>query len=71
MDEESRRERILLGPSSVFPQEKAGSKGCRETSVEARLLQGVPPKAEILMALFILRFGLAFSTFVRNPVATK
>jgi hypothetical protein len=38
MDEESRRERILSGPSSVFPQRKAESKVCRGTSVEARLL---------------------------------
>ena len=38
MDEESRRERILPGPSSVFPQRKAGSKRCRETSAEARPL---------------------------------
>jgi len=38
MDEESRRERFLPGPSTVFPQRKAVSKGCRETSAEARLL---------------------------------
>jgi hypothetical protein len=40
MDEESRRERILSGVSSVFPQRKAGSKACRQRSVEARLLYG-------------------------------
>ena len=40
MDEESRRERILPGRSSVLPQRKAGSKDYRETSAEARLLQG-------------------------------
>jgi hypothetical protein len=34
----ARQERILSGASSVFPQRKAGSKACRETSVEARLL---------------------------------
>jgi len=38
MDEESWRERILPAPSSVFPQRKAETKGCRETSAEARLL---------------------------------
>jgi hypothetical protein len=36
MDEESRRENILPGASDPFPQKKAASKGCRETSVEAR-----------------------------------
>ena len=40
MDEESRRERIVPGPSSPFPQRKAGSEDCRETSAEARLLEG-------------------------------
>jgi len=40
MDEESRGERIVPGPSSPFPQRKVGSKGCPEISAEARLLQG-------------------------------
>jgi hypothetical protein len=38
MDEESRRERILQGASDAGPQRKAGSKGCREGSAEARLV---------------------------------
>jgi len=40
MDEESGRERILPRAQGVFPQRKAGSKGCRETSAEARLPEG-------------------------------
>jgi len=38
MDEETRRERIVPGPSGPFPQRKAGSKGSPKTSAEARLL---------------------------------
>ena len=34
-----RGERIVPGPSSPFPQRKAGLKGYPETSAEARLLQ--------------------------------
>ena len=39
MDEESRREGILPEASGAFPGGKAGSRGCRKTPVEARLLQ--------------------------------
>jgi hypothetical protein len=40
MDEESRRKRIPLRGSGVFPKSTAGSKGHREASAEARPLPG-------------------------------
>jgi hypothetical protein len=62
MDEESRWERILSAASSVFPQRKAGSKACRETSVEARLLQGGTTALESEGIAFLAGPGASYKT---------